>query len=35
MLRLDFLFEEVLHVEEENQRGVAEEGVVADALEQI
>ena len=35
VLCLDFLFEEVLHVEEENQRGVAEEGVVADALEQI
>lgn len=35
VLRLDFLFEEVLHVEEENQRRVAEEGVVADALEQV
>lgn len=31
----NFLFEEVLHVEEEDQRRVAEEGVVADTLEQI
>lgn len=35
VLCLDFLFEEILHVEEEDQRRVAEEGVVTDALEQI
>ena len=35
MLRLDFLLEEIFHVEEEYEGGAAEEGVVANTLEQV
>jgi signal recognition particle subunit SEC65 len=35
VLRLDFLFEQIFHVEEKDEGGAAEEGVVANALEQV